>query len=83
MTDVRLYLVSADKADYDDFQHAVVWATDPLDALAVAAEQIKKYDEQAHSAVPGTWDPPAQGATLTAVEVPKARGPVLGHARPC
>lgn len=83
MTNLRLYLVSADKADYDDFEHAVVWATDPLDAITVAVEHVKKYVGEDDYSVPGTWDPPADGATLTAVEVPVGRGPVLGYARPC
>ncbi len=86
MTDVRLYLVTADQSHFDDFDAAVVYATDPDDAIAIVLAEIEASVANRPPVIPpavGVWEPPHDDATLTAVEVPALRGPVLGHAHPC
>lgn len=86
MTDLKLYLVLADKTDYDDFEAAVVYANSSDDAIAVTLSEIEASMSGKSPVIPplvGRWEPPTRGATLRAVEVPTERGPVLGHAKPC
>jgi hypothetical protein len=78
--DLRLFLVTADRTHIDDFDSAVVYATSPTDAIAVAHAEIARGEA---STAAGGWEPPAPGAVLSAVEVPAVRGPVLGHPKPC
>lgn len=80
MTDLKLYLVKADKTDFHDFETAVVYATSPDDAIAITLAEI---DRTELPMAEGRWEPPADGATLSAVEVPAVRGPILGHATNC
>ncbi len=77
---MKLYLVKANQTDYDDFDCAVVYATSPADALAVVQAELVKG---VYSTAPGRWEPPMDGAELSAVELPVVRGAVLGHAKPC
>lgn len=86
MPDVKLYLVMADRTDYGDFEYAVVYADSPADAISVVLAEIDVSVANKPPVIPpalGQWEPPVDGATLTAVEVPLVRGPVLGHAKPC
>ncbi len=86
MSDLRLYLVKADRTHIDDFDAAVVWAFSPDDAVAITLATIRQHDVAASGGGPpvaGVWESLYDGATLTATEVPAVRGPVLGHATPC
>ncbi len=87
MSDLRLFLVKADRTHIDDFDSAVVWAFSPDDAVAVVlatiAEAEAAYANRTVLPFAGVWESLYDGATLTATEIPAVRGPVLGHATPC
>jgi hypothetical protein len=80
MSELTLYLVTADTAGIDDFECAVVYATSAEDAVRLTQAEIARPPRQR---APGAWEPTERGATLTAVPVPIKYGAVLGHSVPC
>ncbi len=71
---MKLYRVTADKADYDTLEVAVVYANDEADAVQIVlAEIMKPWDQRAV----GAWWDLEPGAQLSAKPVERKRGPVL------